>query len=296
MAPAFSGGTVAQIVCAPDRPEFHHVTRLFLAGTTPPDDGTGKPPVDWRQSVRAAVSDMPVTVFDPLRPDWDDTWTEDPDFHPFRQQVDWELEMQEQATLIAFFFDPGREGHISLMELGLCASRKGTQQAIVGCPPGYKKRGNVQMVCARHGILLVDSAEALAEALAEAVRASLVNSEQTKASKVRGETHRGWYDPPHTKLNPDGTPYRPDRDGNRSERKRSPRQNRVTQFWLEPSQDPCLQDSFEDVRDEMIVRRRVRERGDHERDENNDNDSDAPRIGRDWIFVTPEGVLAPTKF
>lgn len=165
---------VAQIVCAPDRPALQHATRLFLAGTTPVKDKDGTTPVvDWRHVVRTATHDLPVTVFDPLRADWDASWVEDPAFPPFRQQVDWELEMQEQASLLAFFFDPGREGSVSLLELGLCAGR-GTAQAIVGCPAGYVKRGNVQMVCARYGILLVDSAEALA---AE-VRAALIKSEQ----------------------------------------------------------------------------------------------------------------------
>ncbi|KJR80277.1 uncharacterized protein SPSK_05624 [Sporothrix schenckii 1099-18] len=163
--------SVAQVVQAPDRPALQHITRLFLAGTTPVKSlghGNPNPVVDWRRLVCSAVGNLPVTVFDPLRPDWDASWTEDANFSLFRQQVDWELEMQEQSTLIAFFFDPARDGSVSLLELGLCAGRAAS--AIVGCPPGYTKRGNVQMVCARYGIPLVDSAEALADA----VRAHLV--------------------------------------------------------------------------------------------------------------------------
>jgi hypothetical protein len=72
----FANATVAQVACAPDRPPFQHMTRLFLGGTTPAksdddDSDSSKPVVDWRKAIRAAVSDLPVTVVDPLRPDWD---------------------------------------------------------------------------------------------------------------------------------------------------------------------------------------------------------------------------------
>lgn len=184
MAPNHPSNTpsVAQIVRAPDRPAFQHITRLFLAGTTPvKHDEDSQQVVDWRTLVCKAVCDLPVTIFDPLRPDWDSSWVEDMDCPNFHQQVDWELSMQEQSSLIAFFFDTGRDGHISLMELGLCAGRGSQQQAIVGCPPGYVKRGNVQVVCARYGIHLVDSAEALAEAVRDAV---LTSEEDLKFKKT----------------------------------------------------------------------------------------------------------------
>lgn len=156
--------TVAQIVCAPQRPPLVHATKLFLAGTTPVQGSK----VDWRQVVRDAVLDLPVTVLDPLRPDWDSSWKEDPSFLPFRQQVEWELEMQEQATLIAFYFDPAKEGMVSLLELGLCAGRAAVK-AVVVCPPGYVKHGNVLVTCARYHIPVVETAEALAEVVKKAV-------------------------------------------------------------------------------------------------------------------------------
>ena len=170
--------TVAQFISAPERPVLQHATRLFLAGTTPvkPDDiadsckstAAQASVVDWRTVVRATVRDLPVTVLDPLRGDWDGSWKEDPSFLPFREQVEWELEMQDQATLTAFYFDPGREGAVSLLELGLCLGRKATK-AVVGCPSGYVKRGNVLITCARYGVPVYDSPEALADAVREAL-------------------------------------------------------------------------------------------------------------------------------
>lgn len=75
--------------------------------------------------------------------------------------------MQETATLIAFYFDRDKPGTVSLLELGLCAGRSAT--TIVACPAGYSKRGNVQVVCARYSIQLVDSVEALAQAVKQAI-------------------------------------------------------------------------------------------------------------------------------
>ncbi|KAK1995230.1 hypothetical protein LX36DRAFT_659805 [Colletotrichum falcatum] len=117
---------------------------VFLAGTTSKGD--------WRKHLADSVSHLPVTVFNPFRPDWDSTLREDISDERFRAQVEWELEMQERADIVVVFFEQDTEAHISLLELGLCA-RSG--KAIVACAERYKKRGNVQAVCARYGIPLV---------------------------------------------------------------------------------------------------------------------------------------------
>lgn len=157
MAPA----SVAQIIRAPKRQPFSHKTVLFLAGTTATQGQE-----DWRRVVLEAIKGYPVTVLDPVRTDWDDSWVEDVEFDPFRKQVEWELDMQEEANTIAMFFDPSKEGMVSLLELGLCAR---SDKAIVACPRGYVKRGNVQLVCRRFGIRVVDSAEQLVQAVVDRI-------------------------------------------------------------------------------------------------------------------------------
>lgn len=47
------------------------------------------------------------------------------------------------------------------MELGLCAGRSGKRKSVVVCPDGYWKKGNVQVVCQRLEIVLVDDVEEL---------------------------------------------------------------------------------------------------------------------------------------
>ncbi|TDZ71613.1 hypothetical protein CTRI78_v001873 [Colletotrichum trifolii] len=127
---------------------------VFLAGTTSKED--------WRKHLIESIAHFPVVVFNPFRPDWDSSWKEDISDARFKDQVEWELEMQETATFIVVYFEPGTEAHISLLELGLCA-RSG--KAIVACPEGYKKRGNVQVVCAKFGIPLLGSYEELRDEL-----------------------------------------------------------------------------------------------------------------------------------
>lgn len=85
----------------------------------------------------------------------------------FREQVEWELDAQERATVIAMYFDSQTQAPITLLELGLFA-RSG--KVIVCCPPGYWRRGNVEIVCARHHLPMVDDLPGLIAAARERLR------------------------------------------------------------------------------------------------------------------------------
>lgn len=139
---------------------------IFLAGSTTASVGAIK---EWRVSLIQHLSPLPITILDPYRPDWDSSWVEDISFEPFRTQTQWELEMQEKASLIAFWFDPETKAPVSLLELGLALGRRGEQHAgkdvVVVCPKGYWKRGNVQVVCDRYGAQLVDGLQELSTAV-----------------------------------------------------------------------------------------------------------------------------------
>ena len=64
------------------------------------------------------------------------------------------------ANVIVFYFagEPGVLQPITLLELGLYA---GTGKAVVYCPKGFWKRGNVQIVCQRYGIEMCETLEEL---------------------------------------------------------------------------------------------------------------------------------------
>ncbi|KAF2259076.1 hypothetical protein CC78DRAFT_84856 [Lojkania enalia] len=112
----------------------------------------------WQAELSSALSDLPIAILNPLREDWDSSWVEDISFPKFREQVEWEMEYAQKADVIAVYFAPDTLAPISLLELGMYA---GTGKAIVGCPKGFYKRGNVQMVCIRYDIPLVDSKQEL---------------------------------------------------------------------------------------------------------------------------------------
>lgn len=137
---------------APARPTVVGQRSVFLAGTIA-KTARG---VDWRDVVIEALSHLPVTIFNPLRPDWDSSWKEDAEFHPFREQVEWELDMQDHADIVFVYYGPGTEAPISLLELGL-AARVG--KAMVACHRDYKKRGNVHIVSQRLGFDFLDADE-----------------------------------------------------------------------------------------------------------------------------------------
>lgn len=60
------------------------------------------------------------------------------------------------ADVIVFNFVAGQQCPVTLLEMGLYA---GSGKAVVCCPVGFWKRGNVQMVCERFRIPLVEGLE-----------------------------------------------------------------------------------------------------------------------------------------
>jgi len=150
----------SQIIYAPSEEPVRGVKSVFLAGTTSKVDKT-----DWREVLSASLSGFPITIFNPYRADWDSTWREDIDFAPYREQVLWELDKQSKADYMAVYFHPATQAPISLLEFGLSAQVPG--KVIAVCPEGYWKRGNVQIVCQKFGIDMLDSIDKLREAIVE---------------------------------------------------------------------------------------------------------------------------------
>jgi hypothetical protein len=145
-------------------PHRAEVTRpsIILYGAIQSD-----PTKDWQTHLTASLSDLPIAILNPRRDDWDSSWVEDISFPKFKEQVEWEMDYAQIADVIVFYFAPEALTPVTLLELGMYA---GTGKAVVCCPEGFYKRGNVQMVCRRYGIDLV----ATLDELNEAVRARLM--------------------------------------------------------------------------------------------------------------------------
>jgi hypothetical protein len=82
------------------------------------------------------------------------------------EQVEWELAGLEQASLIAMYFEPSTQAPITLLELGLFAQ---SGRLVVCCPPGFWRRGNIEIVCARYQVPQVADLAGLAEVIRERI-------------------------------------------------------------------------------------------------------------------------------
>lgn len=134
------------------------VTRptAFLAGTI--DMGSGP---DWQADVERALAPVEGTIFNPRRDEWDSSW-EQTIHHPrFREQVEWELDHLLGADLALFYFAEHSQSPITLLELGLVAASLPPERVVVGCGRSFWRRGNVEVVCHRYGLELVDDLPSL---------------------------------------------------------------------------------------------------------------------------------------
>jgi hypothetical protein len=155
-------------------PDTAGVPSVFLAGSI--EMGHAE---DWQTAITRALDDLDIVILNPRRDAWDASWEQTIRNPNFREQVEWELEAQERATLVAMYFAPATKAPITLLELGL-AARSG--KVVVCCPDGFWRKGNVEVVCARYGVGLVES---LPE-LVEEVRRRLVGPAQSGKRRARG--------------------------------------------------------------------------------------------------------------
>jgi len=125
---------------------------VFLAGSI--EMGTAEP---WQQRIEAAfANDDRVLLLNPRRDDWDSSWKQEKDNAQFHEQVSWELAALEQAELIVFYFDAATRSPVTMLELGLFGK---AGKALVCCPPGFWRKGNIDIVCERYGIAQADTLE-----------------------------------------------------------------------------------------------------------------------------------------
>jgi hypothetical protein len=108
--------------------------------------------VQWQQLMADSLCDLPITVLNPRRGNWDPSDVPKADNAGFKSQVDWELDALEKASVICFFFDVTTSSPVTMLELGLWAA---SGKIVVCCDPRFWRSGNVQIVCRRYGIPFV---------------------------------------------------------------------------------------------------------------------------------------------
>ncbi|KND51408.1 MAG: hypothetical protein ABA06_03810 [Parcubacteria bacterium C7867-001] len=125
---------------------------LFLAGSI--EMGAAE---EWQKKVQDALADTDWIILNPRRDDWDNSWVQEKENAPFREQVEWELEGLERAEKILMYLDPTTKSPVSMIELGLFGKESG--KLIMICPKGFWRKGNIDIVCERYGITQVDTLE-----------------------------------------------------------------------------------------------------------------------------------------
>ena len=136
---------------------------VFLGGTI---ERCAEP---WQEKVAQRLAHLPVTVFDSRRADWDASGAERGNRLRTKEQADWELDQQKRADVVAVYFHPKTQAPVSLLEFGLAAARA-PGKVVVCCPDGFPKKGNVEMVCERLGVPMVESFDELVERIAQKVQ------------------------------------------------------------------------------------------------------------------------------
>ena len=123
---------------------------IFLAGSI--DMGNAG---EWQEQTIAALQNYPVDIYNPRRKTWDASWEQTSSNPQFSKQVNWELDNLEAADIPAFYFDERTKSPITLFELGFCKSK----DMIVACPKGFWRRGNLEVICQRWNIKLLENLE-----------------------------------------------------------------------------------------------------------------------------------------
>src|SRR5437879_6069697 len=97
-------------------PDSGTIPSVFLAGSI--EMGLAE---NWQAEMERSLADLDVLILNPRRDAWDATWVQSIDHAPFREQVEWELEGLERASVVAVYFAPDTKAPVTLLELGLSA-------------------------------------------------------------------------------------------------------------------------------------------------------------------------------
>lgn len=141
---------MAEIYKPPTKVPYHRKNlkpAVFLAGSIEMGEAE-----DWQARMATILTKANINVLNPRRDDWDSSWEQDISDDNFREQVLWELEGLEKADAVLIYFAPETKAPISLLELGLLSQRKPAMTFIV-CPKGFWRRGNVQVVAMKYGMI-----------------------------------------------------------------------------------------------------------------------------------------------
>jgi hypothetical protein len=81
----------------------------------------------------------------------------------FRDQVNWEANRLDRSQVIFFYFQPGTQSPISLLEFGKYIGLD--KHLVICCPDGFWRKGNLEIECSRANTPLYHTLESAIDAL-----------------------------------------------------------------------------------------------------------------------------------
>jgi len=152
---------------------------VFLAGSIEMGEAE-----NWQDFAGELISNAGYVVLNPRRDNWDSSWEQTIENKQFREQVEWELKGLEEAEVVLVHFDPDTKSPITLLEVGMLSMLK-PKRTFISCPPGYWRRGNVEIVSARYKMPLFDSLQGAVGALLQKLTATKVSRMESAAALER---------------------------------------------------------------------------------------------------------------
>jgi len=140
-----------KIITAPNRINKRENPTIFLAGSI--EMGKAE---DWQTIIANLLKEYKGTLLNPRRDHWDSSWKQSITNKKFKEQLEWEFTGLEKSDYVIMYFAPNSKSPISLLELGLF-SRK--HKIICCCPKKFWRRGNVEFICKKFKLPLLDSLE-----------------------------------------------------------------------------------------------------------------------------------------
>ena len=129
---------------------------IFLGGSIEMDKAER-----WQDELCERLKPYDILVLNPRRDSWDISIEQTINNPYFNEQVKWELDGIEKSDLVIMYLQPNTLSPITLLEIGLTAKSDSQieypQQMVVCCPDGFWRKGNVEIVCKRSNILLLQT-------------------------------------------------------------------------------------------------------------------------------------------
>ena len=142
-----------KIIVAPQKIRKGKKPIIFLAGSI--EMGRAD---DWQKDIASRLEKYQGTLLNPRREHWGYDWKQSVKNKKFKEQLEWEFEGLNKSDYIVMYFAPDSKSPISLLELGLFSR---SHKIICCCPKKFWRRANVEFICQKFKIPLVDSLGAL---------------------------------------------------------------------------------------------------------------------------------------